>query len=238
MQAVILAGGLGTRISEETDFIPKPMIKIGERPILWHIIKYYTSFNINNFIICTGYKQNIIKSYFKRKSVKKTFSKKIKVQTVFTGHKSNTGERIKKIKKYIKGVFCLTYGDGLANVNLNKLIKFHEKNNKIATLTIVKPLPRFGKIILNKNIVKKFDEKKLKNEPWINGGFFVCNPRIFQFIKKKNSIFESDILPLICKKKQLAAFKHEGFWQPMDTLKEKRHLNNLWIKNKAPWKKW
>lgn len=238
MQAVILAGGLGTRISEETDYIPKPMVTIGDMPILWHLIKYFSYYGVNEFIICTGYKQNIINNFFKKKKILNSISKKIKIKSIFTGNKSNTGERIKKIKKYIKKDFFLTYGDGLANVNLNKLLSFHKKNKKIATVTIVKPEPRFGKILLNKNTVKKFEEKNLKNEPWINGGFFICNKEVFNFFKKKNSVFESDTLTQIVKKKQLAAYKHKKFWQPMDTLKEKRLLNKLWDENKAPWKIW
>lgn len=238
MQVVILAGGLGTRISEETDFVPKPMVKIGNKPILWHLIKYYNSFNINDFIICTGYKQNLIKNYFKNKKIIRTFTKNIKIKTVFTGNKSNTGERIKRVRKFIKRDFFLTYGDGLSDVNINSLLKFHIKNKKMITVTIVKPPPRFGKILLNKNVVKKFEEKNLKNEPWINGGFFVCTEEIFKFFKKKNCIFERDVLPLIVKKKQLAAYKHKKFWQAMDTLKEKRILNKIWQSDKAPWKKW
>lgn len=238
MQVVILAGGLGTRISEESDFVPKPMIKIGNMPILWHLIKYYNYFNINDFIICTGYKQNLIKNYFKNKKIIRTFTKNIKIKTVFTGNKSNTGERINRVRKFIKRDFFLTYGDGLSDVNINSLLKFHIKNKKMITVTIVKPPPRFGKILLNKNIVKKFEEKNLKNEPWINGGFFVCTKEIFKFFKKKNCIFERDVLPLIVKKKQLTAYKHKKFWQPMDTLKEKRVLNKIWQADKAPWKKW
>lgn len=238
MQLIILAGGLGTRISEETDFIPKPMVRVGSLPIIWHIIKYYSCYGVKEVIICTGYKYEIIEEFFKNKDVLKSISDNIKVKPIFTGYKSNTGERIKKIRKFLNNDFFLTYGDGLSNVNIDKLFKFHKKRNKIATVTIVKPQPRFGKITLIRDIVKKIEEKKNKNEHWINGGFFVCNKKIFNFFKKKNSIFESDVLPGIARKKELLAYKHKEFWQPMDTLKEKRYLNDLWDNKKAPWKVW
>jgi glucose-1-phosphate cytidylyltransferase len=234
MLLVIFAGGLGTRISEETDYIPKPMVKIGQKPILWHIIKYYSIFGFSNFIICGGYKIHIIKKYFE--SLKKNVSWNIKV--VNTGKNSNTGERLKRVKKYINNRFCLTYGDGLCNVNIDKLIKFHKKNKSIATLTAVKTIPHFGKIILRGNKVFKFFEKDKKKENWINGGFFVCEKKIFKYLNKKNSIFESDTLNLLAKNKKLTAYKHEDFWYCMDTLRDKRHLNKLWFSKKAPWKIW
>lgn len=234
MLLVIFAGGLGTRISEETDYIPKPMIKIGQKPILWHIIKYYSIFGFSNFIICGGYKINIIKKYFE--SLKKSTSWNIKI--INTGKNSNTGERLKRVKKYINKRFCLTYGDGLCNVNINKLIKFHKKNKSIATLTATKPTPHFGKIIFRGNKVIKFLEKNKKKESWINGGFFVCEKTIFKYLNKKNSIFESDTLTLLAKNKKLTAYKHEDFWYCMDTLRDKRYLNKLWFSKKAPWKIW
>jgi glucose-1-phosphate cytidylyltransferase len=239
MKLVILAGGLGTRISEETDYIPKPMVLIGTKPILWHIIKYYSVFGFSEFIICGGYKINIINNFFrssKRKINKLESSWKIKV--VNTGKNSNTGERLKRVKRYVGDNFCLTYGDGLSNVNINKLISFHKKNKAIVTLTAIKPESRFGKIIFKGNRVSKFLEKDHIKESWINGGFFVCTKEIFKFIKKKNSILESDTLSFLAKKNKLAAYKHKYFWYCMDTLRDKRHLNNLWFYKKAPWKLW
>jgi glucose-1-phosphate cytidylyltransferase len=233
MKLVIFAGGLGTRISEETDYIPKPMVKIGTKPILWHIIKYYSVFGFSEFIICGGYKINIIKDYFKK------FNKSWKIKIINTGKNSNTGERLKRVRKYIRsGTFCLTYGDGLSNVDLNKLIKFHKKNKAVVTLTSIKPAPRFGKIFFNGNKVKKFLEKNQTKECWINGGFFVCEKEIFKYLNKKNSIFESDTLFFLSQKNKLAAYKHKDFWYCLDTLRDKRHLNSLWLSKKAPWKIW
>jgi glucose-1-phosphate cytidylyltransferase len=233
MKLVIFAGGLGTRISEETDYIPKPMVKIGKKPILWHIIKYYSFFGFSEFIICGGYKINIIKNYFK-KNLNRSWS----IQVVNTGKSSNTGERLKKVKKYIDDTFCLTYGDGLSNIDLNKLINFHKKNKSIATLTAIKPIPHFGKMSFKGNKVTKFFEKNKKKENWINGGFFVCEKNIFKYLVSKNPIFESKVLPILAKKKLLAAYKHNDFWYCMDTLRDKRYLNDLWLSKKAPWKIW
>ena len=239
MKLVILAGGLGTRIAEETDFIPKPMVLIGDKPILWHIIKYYSAFNFSEFIICGGYKIEIIKNFFKKsKSKTNELERSWKVKVINTGKNSNTGERLKKIKKYVDEVFCLTYGDGLSNVNINTLVNFHKKNKAITTLTAVKPESRFGKIIFNGNKVSQFLEKDASRENWINGGFFVCKKEVFKYLNKKNTIFESDALSLLAKKNKLAAYKHKDFWYCMDTLREKRHLNNIWLNNKAPWKIW
>jgi glucose-1-phosphate cytidylyltransferase len=236
MQLVIFAGGLGTRISEETDYIPKPMVKIGTQPILWHIMKYYSVFGFNEFIICGGYKVNIIKNFFKKYKRKKNKLWNIKV--INTGQNSNTGERLKRVKKYITNTFCLTYGDGLSNVNINKLLNFHKNNKSIVTLTTVKPTPHFGKIFFKGNKVTKFLEKDKKTESWINGGFFVCDEKVFRYLNKKNSILELEVLNILAKKRELAAYKHRDFWYCMDTLRDKRHLNNLWFSKKAPWKIW
>jgi len=233
MKLVIFAGGLGTRISEETDYVPKPMVKIGKKPILWHIIKYYSVFGFSEFIICGGYKVNIIKNYFKKK-----LNKSWNIKVVNTGKNSNTGERLKRIKKYINNTFCLTYGHGLTNVNIKNLIQFQKKNKSIVSLTAVKPPPHFGKIIFKGNRVTKFLEKDQKKENWINGGFFVCDNKIFKYLNKKNSIFESDTLQVLAQKNKLAAYKHNDFWYCMDTLRDKRYLNNLWLSKKAPWKIW
>lgn len=236
MKLVIFAGGLGTRISEETDYIPKPMVRIGRKPILWHIIKYYSVYGFLEFIICGGYKINFIKNYFN--DLKNKNPQPWKVKVVNTGKNSNTGERLKRVKKYIKSTFCLTYGDGLSNVNLYKLINFHKKNKSIVTVTAVKPPPHFGKIIFKGNKVDKFMEKNIKSENWINGGFFVCDRKIFKYLKKKNPIFEIDVLQPLAKKKKLAAYKHKNFWYCLDTLRNKRYLNSLWLSKQAPWKIW
>ena len=233
MELVIFAGGLGTRISEETDYVPKPMVKIGKKPILWHIIKYYSVFGFSKFIICGGYKINIIKDYFKNLK-KNTFN----IRIINTGKESNTGERLRRVKKYVSKTFCLTYGDGLSNINLTKLIDFHKKNRSTVTLTAIKPNPHFGKIIFKGNKVVKFLEKDKKKENWINGGFFVCEKKIFKYMNKKNTIFESDVLRFLANNKELAAYKHKDFWYCMDTLRDKRYLNSLWLSKKAPWKIW
>ncbi len=234
MQLVIFAGGLGTRISEETDYVPKPMVKIGRKPVLWHIMKYYSVFGFSKFIICGGYKINVIKKYFKKSKITEDWN----VKVINTGKNSNTGERLKRIKKYINNTFCLTYGDGLSNIDLNKLIKFHKKNKLIATLTTIKPTPHFGRIVFQGNKVAKFLEKDQKKENWVNGGFFVCEKKIFNYLNQKNTIFERHTLSVLAKKKKLTAFKHKDFWYCMDTLRDKRYLNNLWLSKKAPWKIW
>jgi glucose-1-phosphate cytidylyltransferase len=236
MKLVIFAGGYGTRISEESDYIPKPMVKIGKKPILWHIIKYYSVFGFSNFIICGGYKIEVLREYFKNNKAK--FEKSWNIKIINTGKNSNTGERLKRVEKYLDNTFCLTYGDGLSNVNIKKLVQFHKKNKTIATLTTVKPIPHFGKIQFNGNIVTKFFEKDQKKENWINAGFFVCEKEIFKYLKKKNSIFETDVLPVLAKRKKLLAYKHKKFWYCMDTLRDKRYLNNLWTSKRAPWKIW
>ena len=235
MELVIFAGGLGTRISEETDYIPKPMVKIGRKPILWHIIKYYSVFGFSKFIICGGYKIKIIKNYFKNLKKK---NNSFDVKIINTGKNSNTGERLKRVKKYVGKTFCLTYGDGLSNVNIAKLIEFHKTNKSIVTLTAIKPTPHFGRIVFKGNKVDKFLEKNLKKENWVNGGFFVCDKKVFKCLNKKNTIFEIDVLGFLATKKKLAAFKHKDFWHCMDTLRDKRHLNSLWLSKKAPWKVW
>lgn len=236
MKLVIFAGGLGTRISEETDYIPKPMVRIGKKPILWHIIKYYSFFGVSEFIICGGYKISIIKNFFKK--LENRINKNFIVRVINTGQSSNTGERLKKIKKYIDDTFYLTYGDGLSNVDINKLTRFHKKNKSIVTLTAVKPIPHFGRLQFRGVKIINFVEKDKKKEKWVNGGFFVCEKKIFQYLKKKNPIFESDTLNFITKNKKLVGFKHFGFWYCMDTLRDKRHLNSLWQSKKAPWKIW
>tara|TARA_B100000963_G_scaffold357990_1_gene381498 strand:+ start:1158 stop:1883 length:726 start_codon:yes stop_codon:yes gene_type:complete len=241
MHTVFLAGGMGTRLSEETHKIPKPMIKVGKYPILFHIMKHYSNYNFKKFIVCGGYKFDYIKSVFKKN--KNLLNKKKlnwDVNVINTGLRTQTGARIKKIKKYLKdeNLFFMTYGDGVTNVNIKKLLQFHKKHKKIATLTAVRPLPRFGNIKLNKNKVSSFSEKDKLQEGWINGGFFVLNRKVFDYIdNRENCIFEREPLQNLSKNGQLMAYKHEGFWHPMDTLRDKNYLNELCKKRKLDWLK-
>lgn len=234
MKIVILAGGLGTRLSEETKLIPKPMVRIGNKPILWHIINIYEYYGFKDFIIATGYKSEIIEKYFSKKLCE------LNIKVVNTGKYSLTGHRVFRLKKYLKNErFMLTYGDGLSNVNINKLVNQHIKSKKIATITIVRPPARWGAVkVKNKNI-NKFEEKNNKNEGWVNGGFMIFEPKIFDYInKEKNCVLERDVFNLLIKKKNLCAYKHNDYWQCMDTLREKNILNEIWKLNKAPWKLW
>ena len=254
MKVVILAGGLGSRISEESVLKPKPLIEIGGRPIIWHIMKQYSHFGLNDFVICCGYKGYLIKEYFVNYSLHTTDitvnvrSNKIKVHKkttepwnitmVNTGENSLTGDRIRKIKDFVDGDFCLTYGDGLSSVNIKETIKFHKKNKKIATVVAVKPTGRFGAITLDGNLVKKFFEKPKGDGAWVNGGFFVLNKKIFNYLSNQNCIWEKEPLEKIAKDKQLAAYKHSGFWHAMDTLRDKNFLEEIWSSKKVPWKIW
>jgi glucose-1-phosphate cytidylyltransferase len=222
MKVVILAGGMGTRISEYTKTIPKPMIKVCGKPIIHRIIDHYMKYGHNEFFIALGYKGKVIKEYFK----KKKFTKKIKIHLIETGKNTMTGGRLKKLKKYLNETFLLTYGDGVANVNLNKLINFHKKNKKLITLTAVRPPARFGAIKIKNNVVKYFREKNSLDSGWINGGFFVINPKFIDYIKKDSTYLEQEPFKRATKNKQLLAFKHKGFWQCMDTLRDKEILEN------------
>ena len=240
MYTVFLAGGMGTRLSEETTKIPKPMIKIGNKPILFHIMKHYSKSNYKKFIICGGYKCKYIKNFFKNNKNLEKNEKEWFVNVVNTGLKTQTGARIKKIKKFLgdEKTFFMTYGDGVSNVNLKKLLSFHNKHKKIATLTAVRPLPRFGNIKLDKNKVSNFSEKDRLQEGWINGGFFVLNKEVFDYIdSRENCIFERSPLQNLSRDGQLMAFKHEGFWHPMDTLRDKNYLNKICRNRKFIWKK-
>jgi glucose-1-phosphate cytidylyltransferase len=235
MKAVILAGGLGTRLVEETHDKPKPMVKIGEKPILWHIMKIYSAHGIKDFIICSGYKGYLIKDYFKSNN------DKWNVTIVDTGKKTMTGGRLKRVAKYIKDEknFCFTYGDGIGDINITALIKFHCNHGKKATLTATRPPARFGALkIGSRDIIKEFKEKTEGDGNWINGGFFVLSPDVIDLIEDDNTSWEKDPLNHLVKNKQLYAFKHNGFWQPMDTLREKKLLNNFWKRGNAPWKIW
>jgi len=227
MKVVLLAGGFGTRLSEYTKTIPKPMINIAGKPILLHIMKFYAKQGFKNFYIALGYKGEMIKKFFN----KKFFDWNIKL--IETGKNTMTGGRLKKLKKYIgKETFMMTYGDGLSNVNLKKLLKFHKRNKKLVTLTAVRPPARFGALKLKGHNVTYFKEKSQLDEGWINGGFFVMEPKFLKFIKNDNTYLEREPLEQMTKKKQLAAFKHKGFWQCMDTKRDKEKLNKILKSNK------
>ncbi len=230
MKIVILCGGLGSRLSEETKLRPKPMVKIGGKPILIHILEIYKKFGFNDFILATGYKHKFINDYFKK-------NKKFKVSVEFTGKETLTGGRLLRLKKYFNSNenFMLTYGDGLTNQNLKRLLKFHLKQKKVATLTAVRPPVRFGEIILNNDLVKSFKEKPQAQKGWINGGFFVFNYRIFDYIKNEKMMLEREPMTKLVKKNNLASFKHEGYWQCMDTMRDKKILEKLIKSKKAPW---
>ena len=233
LKAVILAGGYGTRISEESYLKPKPMIEIGGKPILWHILKIYSNYDINEFIICCGYKANKIKEYFDRSD-----SESWNIQLVDTGLDTMTGGRLKRIQDYVDDTFCVTYGDGLSNIDINNLISFHREKKSLATLTAIHPPERFGVLNLSGDYVTEFHEKHSGESSWINGGFFVFEPEIFDYLRDDSTILEKTPLETLAKEKKLSAFKHNGFWHPMDTLRDKKHLENLWSSKKAPWKTW
>jgi len=257
MKAVILAGGLGTRLSEETDLRPKPMVEIGCKPILWHIMKTYSAHGVNDFVICCGYKSYMIKEYFANYFLHQsdvTFRMKDNsmqvhqnnaepwaVTLVDTGENTMTGGRLKRVKDYVKDeeAFCFTYGDGVGNVDITRLIQFHQAHGKQATLTATRPPGRYGALKLgHDDSVERFQEKPQGDGSWINGGYFVLSPKVIERIADDSSIWEGEALSGLAKDGQLSAFKHDGFWQPMDTLREKVYLNELWNTGKAPWKVW
>jgi glucose-1-phosphate cytidylyltransferase len=222
MKIVILAGGFGSRIAEYTKSVPKPMIEINKKPIIQHIINYYMKFGFNDFIVAAGYKSEVISGYFNKMK-----NKKFNIKVVFTGKKTMTGGRIKRLEPYLKETFMLTYGDGLCNVDLKKLLTFHKKNHKLVTVTAVRPLSRFGVLELKNNLVKNFKEKVQMKEGWINGGFFVMEKNFLKFIDGDKSILEQDPLEKVCKSKQLSAYRHEGFWHCMDTKRDKDNLEKM-----------
>ena len=232
MKIIILCGGLGTRISEETRYKPKPMVEIGGLPILEHIINIYVKNGFSEFLLATGYKSEIIKNYFKLKK-----KKNIKIKCVFTGKKTLTGGRIKRLKKFFKKNenFMVTYGDGLSNINIKNLLKFHLKHKKIATMSVIHPPARFGEVIINNNFLKKFDEKPQIKTGWINGGFFVFNYKIFNFIKGDDTMLEKSPIQKLINRKQIKVYKHKKFWKCMDTLRDKMQLEDMFKSNKAPW---
>jgi len=229
MKVVILAGGKGTRISEYTKSIPKPMVKIGSKPILEHIINYYMKYGFKDFLIAGGYKYSIIKSYFKKKKISAN------IRVINTGLETLTGSRLLKLKNILNDTFMLTYGDGLSNVNLKKLIKFHKANKKKITITAVHPPARFGELEIKNKLVTKFEEKPQLQKGWINGGFFVVEPEFLNFVGKKNVMLERSPLLKAVKTKNLSAFKHNGFWFCMDTLRDKRVLDKMIKDKKSPW---
>jgi glucose-1-phosphate cytidylyltransferase len=234
MKAVILAGGYGTRISEESHLKPKPMIEIGGKPIIWHIMKIYATYGINDFIICCGYKGEIIKKYFESFD-----SEPWNVELIDTGLDTMTGGRIKRIQNRIDETFCLTYGDGVSDVNIRDLISFHNSKKSLATLTAIHPPERFGVLNISDEYVTEFHEKHRGESSWINGGFFVFEPKIFDYLLDGDStILEKKPLETLAQEQNLTAFKHNGFWHPMDTLRDKNYLENLWLNNKANWKIW
>lgn len=256
MKAVILAGGLGTRISEETAIKPKPMVEIGGKPILWHIMKLYSTYGINDFVICCGYKGYVIKEYFanyflhmsdvtidmehNKLEVHQRYAEPWKVTLVDTGDASMTGGRLKRISSYVKdeNAFCMTYGDGVSNINIAELIRFHNEQGKKATITATYPPGRFGALEIHNHEVKSFREKPKGDGALINGGFFVLSPQVLEYIDDDNTIWEKEPLERLAASGELAAFEHSGFWQPMDTLRDKQLLEDLWQTGQAPWKIW
>jgi glucose-1-phosphate cytidylyltransferase len=255
MKAILLAGGLGTRISEETETKPKPMVEIGGKPILWHIMKMYSAHGVNDFIVCLGYKGYVIKEYFanyflhmsdvtfdmehNQMEVHQKNAEPWKVTLIDTGNETMTGGRLKRVKAYIGNEdFCFTYGDGLSDTNITETIKFHKEHGKLATVTAVKPAGRFGAIELKGNLVTEFKEKPRGDGAWINGGFFVLSPKVIDYIKGDDTLWEQEPMHQLAHEEEMEAYLHEGFWQPMDTLREKKMLQELWEENKAPWKVW
>ncbi len=256
MKAVILAGGLGTRISEETTVRPKPMVEIGGKPILWHILKSYSSHGINDFVICCGYKGYIIKEFFANyflhtsdvtfdmnensMKVHTRHAEPWRVTLVDTGEETMTGGRLKRIRKFVddSDAFCVTYGDGLSDIDIAASIAFHRQHGKLATVTAVQPPGRFGAIELDGQEIRGFQEKVQGDGNWINGGFFVMSPRALDYVDGDDIVWEREPMERLAADRQIDAFLHRGFWQPMDTLREKQHLDALWQSGRAPWKTW
>lgn len=255
MKLVILAGGLGTRISEETSTRPKPMVEIGGRPILWHLMKIYSSHGVNDFIICCGYKGYLIKEYFANyplhssdvtfdmvsgsMTVHQSYAEPWKVTLIDTGDLTATGGRLKRVASYLGNEdFCFTYGDGLSDVDISGLIQFHKQHGKSATVTAVQPPGRFGALAIEGDVVNHFAEKPNGDGAYINGGFFVLNPSVISLIEGDDTIWERQPLQTLAASGQLKAFKHDGFWQPMDTLRDRRLLEGLWDAEEAPWRIW
>lgn len=255
MKAVILAGGFGTRITEETIVRPKPMVEIGGKPVLWHIMKTYSAHGINDFIICLGYKGYMIKEYFanyflhtsdvtfhmqgNRMEVHCNYAEPWKVTLVNTGETTMTGGRLKQISHHLDNEdFCFTYGDGLSNVNIAEVIKFHKSQSTLATLTAVQPPGRFGSICLDNKKIRTFKEKPQGDGSWINGGYFVLSPKVINYIENSETTWEKEPLEKLAREGELSSYQHDGFWQPMDTLRDKLLLENMWESGNPPWKVW
>jgi glucose-1-phosphate cytidylyltransferase len=256
MKAVILAGGLGTRISEETSVRPKPMVEIGGKPILWHILKIYSNFGINDFVICLGYKGYVIKEFFanyflhtadvtfhmeeNRMEVHDSMAEPWRVTLVDTGDTTQTGGRLKRVAQYLvdEDAFCLTYGDGLANIDIKKSIEFHHRHGKLATMSAVQPNGRWGALVMDKDRVTAFREKPAGDGAWINGGFFVLSPKVIEYIEGDQTAWEREPLERLAEEGNLNAYYHSGFWQPMDTLRDRTYLEALWESGEAPWRSW
>lgn len=257
MKAVILAGGLGTRLSEETTIKPKPMVEVGGRPILWHIMKSYSAHGINDFVICCGYKGYVIKEYFanyflhmsdvtfdmrfNQMNVHCGYAEPWRVTLVDTGDATLTGGRLKRVREHVgKETFCFTYGDGVSSINISELIEFHKEQKTLATLTATRPAGRFGAIAFgdDQHKINSFREKEDGEGAWINGGYFVLEPEVIDYIADDSTVWEKEPLEKLANMGQLSAYKHSGFWQPMDTLRDKNYLEELWKKDQAPWKIW
>jgi glucose-1-phosphate cytidylyltransferase len=256
MKAVILAGGLGSRLSEETSTRPKPMVEVGGRPILWHIMKIYSHYGVNDFVICLGYKGYVIKEYFanyflhmsdvtfdmanNKMEVHQNNAEPWRVTLVDTGADSQTGGRLRRVRDYLEPGedFCFTYGDGVADVDIGKLVAFHKAHGKKATVTATQPPGRFGALNINNHHVESFREKPHGDDSWINGGYFVLKPEVIDLIEADDTIWEREPLEALARDRELLAFEHGGFWQPMDTLREKQQLEDLWERKVAPWKVW
>jgi glucose-1-phosphate cytidylyltransferase len=255
MKAVILAGGLGTRISEETETKPKPMIEIGAKPLLWHIMKIYSAQGIDEFVVCLGYRGYVIKEYFanyylhmgdvtfdmkdNRMEVHQSGAEPWKVTLIDTGAATMTGGRLKRVLPYVDGdEFCFTYGDGVADVDMRALIDFHRASGRLATVTAVQPSGRFGALDIEGEAIRRYEEKPRGDGGWINGGFFVLSPEVERYIDDDSSVWEQEPLQRLAEEDQLAAFRHEGFWHAVDTVRDKRHLQELWDSGNPPWKLW
>ena len=255
MKAVILAGGLGTRISEETSLRPKPMVEIGGKPVLWHIMKMYSAHGINEFVVCCGYKGYLIKEYFanyflhtsdvtfdmqhNKMEVHQRFAEPWKVTLVDTGENTMTGGRLKRVRDHLGDEdFCFTYGDGVSDVDITESLSFHRRHGRLATLTGVQPPGRFGVLNIKGDHVTSFEEKPHGDGGWVNGGFFVLSPKVIDLIENDTTVWERGPMEQLAREDQLSAYLHHGFWQPMDTLRDKNHLEELWQSGKAPWKVW
>jgi glucose-1-phosphate cytidylyltransferase len=255
MKVVILAGGLGTRLAEETTVRPKPMVEIGDRPMLWHIMKIYSSYGLNDFVICLGYRGYMIKEYFanyhlhtsdvtfdvaeNRMEVQRTATEPWRVTLIDTGQDTMTGGRLRRVLRYLGDEdFCFTYGDGVADIDIGRLVEFHREQETLVTVTAVQPSGRFGSMVIDGSRVTEFSEKPTGDGAWINGGFFVVSPKVAPYLECDDTVWEREPLQRLASEGQLSSYRHTGFWQPMDTLREKLRLDELWESSRAPWKTW